>query len=579
MKRNYIGLATSVHDPAIAVVNSKGEVVFAEAIERYAQSKRAILMSPDQFIYYISHLIKTYVEPGAKLVVAHSWSDRTLDLRVQDLDHCEQIINEVPQVVKLPLLKLKFFLRNQILLLQKAGENLEFIFNYFDELKEFSDFQVRKYDHHLAHAASACFTSPFSEACCALLDGHGETRSYNCFHYKEGKIVQLPGIIDGHGSLGFLYSDICDTCGFDSMGGEEWKVMGLAAYGKYDQEIYDIFKSTINVDGLNLQEGRSNEQLLYQFINKKNQITRKKSEPAITAANIAYTGQQVFIDILFEYLNNLYQLGLSDNLIMGGGCCLNSSANGMITEKTGFKNFHVFSAPADDGNAIGAALLAYYEDHPKDTRSPGFQSPYLGSEFSDNKLEHLKLFGNFRKVKHCPDDIHYQAAKLLADGKIIGWVQGKAEYGPRALGNRSILADPRSPNIKEIINDRVKFREEFRPLAPSILDEFGPEYFENYQEAPYMERTLRFKEAVKHRVPGVVHEDGTGRLQSVKKEWNERYYNLIHAFYQLTGVPLVLNTSFNVMGKPIIHSVEDAIAVFYTTGLDALVIGDLLIEK
>ena len=138
-------------------------------------------------------------------------------------------------------------------------------------------------------------------------------------------------------------------------------------------------------------------------------------------------------------------------------------------------------------------------------------------------------------MKHCPDDIHYQAAKLLADGKIIGWVQGKAEFGPRALGNRSILADPRSPDIKDIINDRVKFREEFRPLAPSILHEFGPEYFENYQEAPYMERTLRFREEVKNRVPGVVHEDGTGRLQTVKKEWNEKYYNLIKAFYELTG--------------------------------------------
>jgi carbamoyltransferase len=177
------------------------------------------------------------------------------------------------------------------------------------------------------------------------------------------------------------------------------------------------------------------------------------------------------------------------------------------------------------------------------------------------------------------DDAPRRAAELLAEGKIIGWIQGAAEFGPRALGNRSILADPRSADVKAIINERVKFREEFRPFAPPILAEHGDAYFEAYAPSPYMERTLRFREDARARVPGVVHEDGTGRLQTVGTDWNPRYRALIEHFHAITGVPLVLNTSFNVMGKPIAHSVEDALAVFFTSGLDALFLEDLLIEK
>jgi carbamoyltransferase len=184
-----------------------------------------------------------------------------------------------------------------------------------------------------------------------------------------------------------------------------------------------------------------------------------------------------------------------------------------------------------------------------------------------------------QRSRQLPGTIAAETAKLLADGKLVGWVQGRAEFGPRALGNRSILADPRPADMKDKINSLVKFREEFRPFAPSILDEFGSEYFENYQVTPYMDRTLGFKETAREKVPAIVHVNATGRLQSVRREWNERYYDLIHEFYKLTGVPMLLNTSFNIMGKPIIHSVEDAVGLFFTTGLDALVIEDCLIEK
>jgi len=178
-----------------------------------------------------------------------------------------------------------------------------------------------------------------------------------------------------------------------------------------------------------------------------------------------------------------------------------------------------------------------------------------------------------------PDEIAPVTAKLLTEGKLIGWVQGRAEFGPRALGNRSIIADPRPADAKDILNAKVKYREAFRPFAPSILAEHAADWFENYQDAPYMERTLTWKEWVRQRVPAVVHEDATGRLQSVTAERNPRYHALISAFHDLTGVPVILNTSFNIMGKPILHTAEDAILMFYTSGLDALVIEDWLLVK
>jgi len=258
---------------------------------------------------------------------------------------------------------------------------------------------------------------------------------------------------------------------------------------------------------------------------------------------------------------------------------LNSSFNGQVLEQTSFKALYVPSAPADDGTALGAALLAYDRDHPDRRPRADILSPYLGSRLSSDRLQDMVRFCGLPCVKHSPNRLCEETAQLLAQGKLVGWLQGKAEFGPRALGNRSILADPRSASMKDRINERVKFREPFRPFAPAILHECGADYFEQYQRSPYMERTLRFRPEVRNTVPAVVHVDGTGRLQSVKQEWNPRFYDLIQAFYRLTGVPLLLNTSFNVMGKPMAHSVEDAVSVYMTTGLDALVIEDYLFVK
>ena len=417
---------------------------------------------------------------------------------------------------------------------------------------------------------------------CAIIDGYGEFGSTAFFSYRNGRLELLHPRRSvrnlERSSLGFFYSLVCGLCGFDSLKGEEWKVMGLAPYGRLDPEFYGLLRPLLKVQGLQLVSGVSLAEEK-RLIKKLKELRRRPEQHPSTAANLAFTGQQVFGEVMRELLHELYDRGLSKNLVLGGGCALNSSYNGRILAETGFTALHVPSAPADDGNSVGAALLAYYQDHPEASAPQKRMSPYLGSGISTETRANFLRFNSAQRVRQLGDAVIEETAKLLAQGKIVGWMQGRAEFGPRALGNRSILADPRSPQMKDRINGRVKFREEYRPFAPSILHEYGPEYFEDYQMSPYMDRTLKFRPEVCDRVPAVVHEDGTGRLQSVTPELAEKYYRLIQAFHKLTGIPMLLNTSFNIMGKPIIHSVEDAVGLFYTTGLDALVIDDILCEK
>lgn len=246
--------------------------------------------------------------------------------------------------------------------------------------------------------------------------------------------------------------------------------------------------------------------------------------------------------------------------------------------RAGFDALHVPSAPADDGNAVGAALLAWAQDHPAASLPRGFLSPYLGSGVSTDTLE--RIAANEPRLRRMDEAaLIEETARLLATGKLVGWVQGRAEFGPRALGNRSILADPRPAGAKAAINAKVKYREAFRPFAPAILAERGEDWFEDHQESPSMERTLRWREEKRALVPAVVHEDGTGRLQSVRRAWNPRFHALIEAFDRLTGMPVLLNTSFNIMGKPILHTAEDALLMFHTTGIDALVVEDWILVK
>ncbi len=581
-KRNYIGVANSFHDSALSVVNSSGEVVFAESTERYIQYKRALNVMPDLYSR-TSKMIEQYCEPDAEIVIAYAWSKDAGARAPDDLLIQQQAQSNLLATAKdLPAFIVRDFAdrvyakESQMPFVTQTGVGLKYAMSQLDGM-ELSGSTSRYYDHHLTHAATACFTSPFKEATCAIIDGYGEGAATACYSYANGKLSEIkPSKCNQFGSLGLFYMDICNVCGFDSLGGEEWKVMGLAPYGEIDSELYLLLNEIISVNGINIEF--AGDQKITQLRSQLHEY-RLKNGGGSTVANIAYTGQLVFVEVVQKYLNNLYPLGDSKNLIMGGGCVLNSCANGAVLDSTPFENLHVFSAPADDGNAIGAALLAYQEDCLDYQPVTVSHSPYLGSSMSEDTLNNVIRFGGLKKCITCKGNAPERAAELLAEGKIIGWIQGRAEFGPRALGNRSILADPRSPAVKDMINSRVKFREEFRPFAPSILHEFGDQYFENYQESRYMERTLKFRPDVVSLVPGVVHEDQTGRLQTVKREWNDGFFRLIYRFWELTDVPLVLNTSYNVMGKPISHSVEDVLAVFFTTGLDAVFIDNVLIEK
>jgi carbamoyltransferase len=579
VKRNYIGLATSFHDSALAIVDSSGKVVFAESTERCLQTKRALCIAPD-LVHRTGELVEEHCEAGAEIVVAHTWaklprlsasqlaaylSRRRANAAAVDGESCPTTRAESAAS--------KHAAMAHWAMTSFSGHNLDFELGRID-WRNGAPSIVRRYDHHLTHAVTACYSSPFERALCAIVDGFGEHSACAFYRYDRGELTPIEVKGESRGSLGFFYEAACTACGFGRLTGEEWKVMGLAAYGRHDENLVALLRKMIRVNGLALEQD-DNPELKRAML----EYSRKPGQPPISAANLAFASQLVYTEVMLQLLHSLAQDGFSRNLVLGGGCALNSSTNGAILAGTPFEKLHVFSAPGDDGNAVGAAWLAFREDNPSIRAKPQFQSPYLGSRMSGEAKENAARFGKHCALMRSPGDPPKMAAQLLASGKIIGWVQGRAEFGPRALGNRSILADPRSPEIKDEINGRVKFREEYRPFAPSILHEFGGEYFEDYAESPYMERTLRFRESAAQRVPGVVHADGTGRLQTVKREWNEPFYRLIEEFHALTRVPLVLNTSLNVMGRPIAHSVEDVIAMFHTTGLDAVFIDDLLFEK
>jgi carbamoyltransferase len=532
-------------------------------------------------------LLEAYCEPDAEVIAAVSWSGASLrPLKLSVVKDMTPFASVADWLVAMDDRKSAHFLymhptwKGMRALMRatlfQAGLNLQ------TNPRIPNPVQIRRYDHHQTHAEYGCRSSPFEEAVCAVVDGYGEFGSTSFFAYKNGVVQRLHRARsmfnrERH-SLGVFYGLVTGLCGFQPLKGEEWKIMGLAPYGRVDEELRGLFEQLIGVSGLRLA-GKVSPKEEKRLVDELKKRRRRPGQPPIEVADIARTGQEVFVGRIKELLQNLATKGVSKNLVLCGGCALNSSWNGRILSETPFEQLHVPAAPGDDGNSVGAALIAYHEDHPEARAPRKLMSPYLGTGIDAEVRENLLRFNGPHRVRRVPGAVVQETAKLLAEGKIVGWMQGRAEFGPRALGHRSVLADPRSPDMKDRINGRVKFREEYRPFAPSILHEHGPEYFEDYQSSPYMERTLVFRREVRDKVPAVVHEDGTGRLQSVTRELSGRYYDLILAFYEITGVPIVLNTSFNIMGKPIIHSVEDAVGMFYTTGLDALVIDDIVIQK
>ncbi len=578
-KKYYIGLTSSYHDSSICLVDELGNIVFAEALERYTQNKRSLSSPADNYFlikkilkrYAISDYEIGYISNSVNSLFKHIFSSATI-YAVQNYTKSLKwfALNIRKQDPNQYLSAVDFRFSPHVGLRTMIGTNLKYILNTQENLPYK---KTNNFDHHLCHAYHAYFSASFNSSIIFIIDGFGDEFSSFSIYKAENQEIQLLFRNKSSASLGHFYGEITNLCGFDAISGEQWKVMGMAPYGKKNELLYTDFNEWFYTNGVNLHIKVSNYYLLLR------ENIKKKKYGNLSNYDLAFTAQLFYENITIQLLNACYTKWPHSNLIISGGCALNSAANGKIHLETQYKNVFIPSAPADDGCAIGAALLAFKKFNPSIPIPNSQTNPYLGFEINKEDLQNFSSYSRYKCQKMDYNTIYKEIAKEIANGKIIAWVQGRAEFGPRALGNRSILANPTLAEMKDKINAKVKFREEFRPFAPSIMEEYAADYFENYVATPYMERVLKIKKEKQHLIPSVTHIDGTGRLQTVSKDLNPHYYNLISEFYALTNIPIILNTSLNVMGKPIVDSVNDIAAVFATSGIDILVINDYVFSK
>jgi carbamoyltransferase len=457
---------------------------------------------------------------------------------------------------------------------------------YFTQEIKFKKKKIKIYfiNHHLSHASSYYF-SGFKKASILTMDAFGEKQSGGFYLAKNNDIKKINDLEFPH-SLGSFYSTFTEICGFKPQS-DEWKLMGASAYGNQKKNIfYEKIRKLVELKNngkfeLNLKY--FNHYMFHRpnYYNKKlldylNISLNKKPELTQEYYDLSFAAQKVFEDILFNALNSLYRETKSENLVFAGGCALNCLANGKIIKKTKFKNIFIPPVPDDSGAGLGAAFYLHNKIL-NNKRVYVMDNNYLGPSYSNAEVEStLKKYKlKFKFVKN-PSLI---GAKLISENKIIGWFQDSLEFGDRALGNRSILADPRKNDIKLRINKIVKYREPFRPFAPAVLNEYVKKYFTEYQKSNFMEKTVKVKKKMQKYVPGIVHMDGTARLQTVMKKNNSKFYKLIEQFYKITKIPMVINTSLNYKGDPICCSIEDIVKTFYLSGLDAIIINNYLLEK
>ncbi|WP_412469294.1 carbamoyltransferase [Pedobacter sp. KLB.chiD] len=430
-----------------------------------------------------------------------------------------------------------------------------------------SDWEWHYVDHHAAHAASAFFPSPYQEAAILTLDGRGEVAS-TTFGIGRGTEMTRINQVNLPHSLGLLYERLTTHLGF-LHSSDEYKVMALASYGQ--PRFADQFREIIKV-GNNGQYTISNENLAGRF-----GAQRLKDEP-FTAFHfdLARSLQLVLEETTLELVKYLHQVTKVSNLVMAGGVALNCVLNARIRDLGPFEKVWVQPAAGDSGTALGAALYVDINERKTQKREFVMDHVYWGPEYSDTEIER---FLNWAKVPFTKmDDIATETAALLADNQIIGWYQGRMEFGPRALGSRSILASPIDPRMQAMLNE-VKDREDFRPVAPVVLEEDAHFWFKDAEFSPFMLFIYDVLKEKEDLIPAVRHTDGTARVQTINEQQHPEYYRLLRAFKEITGVPVLINTSFNTLGKPIVCSPRDAIECFWTSPFDALIIGSYLITK
>jgi len=422
-------------------------------------------------------------------------------------------------------------------------------------------------EHHIAHAASAYYPSPFTRAAVMTIDGRGEvaTTTYNLGTGDD--LIRL-GQVDMPHSLGLLYERVTSYLGF-LHSSDEYKVMALASYGKpvFINEFRDMIKVFDNG-----QYTITNERLEERF-----GPARERNAPFTEHHfNIARSLQFVLEEVVLELVHWLHRETKEENLCLAGGVALNCVLNARIRDKGPFKNMWVQPASGDAGTALGAAIYTDLQQNKQADKNYRMPHAYWGPEYSDTEIEKFLQWAKvpYRKLQNIAEE----TADILLQDKIIGWFQGRMEFGPRALGSRSILASPMSPSMQSRLNV-VKDREDFRPVAPVVLEEDAAEWFRNASQSPFMLSVFDVQPDKANLIPAVRHVDGTARIQTVNGEQHQQYYDLLKAFKKKSGVPVLVNTSFNTLGKPIVCTPRDAIECFWSSPFDALVIGSYIVEK
>ncbi|MBU4210705.1 carbamoyltransferase [Patescibacteria group bacterium] len=445
-------------------------------------------------------------------------------------------------------------------------------------------------EHHLSHAAASFYASSFKKADILTIDGVGEWAT-TTKGFGDGLKINLTDQINFPHSLGLFYSTMTAYLGFRVNNGE-YKVMGLAAYGEANVYREKISK-LINLEsdgGYSLDMKYFSYEYKDKMVSKKlcdllgGEVRKADSKVLERHKNIAASVQELLEKVIFGMLVKMHKERSCPNLVLSGGVALNSVVNGKIINNTPYKKLFITPDPGDGGGSLGSALYTYA--HLEKKRPVIKNLVYLGPDFSKFDIEGILERYSLDIDYECfssERELIEKTVNLILKNKVIGWFQGRMEWGPRALGNRSILAQATSLKMKDIVNLKVKKRESFRPFAPVILEEYVKDYFEINGElsksTDYMLMVYPVKEEVKKKIPAIVHVDGTGRLQTIREESNFLYYNLVKSYYKKTGIPVLLNTSFNIRGEPIVCTPKDAVKCFLGTGIDYLVIGNYLVKK
>lgn len=500
--------------------------------------------------------------------------------------------------------KLRFVITNpqgDLRTIRERWANGREAINIGEELAALSGLPVKSFhgkvvnvEHHRSHLASAFFASPFDEAALLSIDGSGDFTT-TMTGVGTGASLEVLDSVDFPHSIGIFYTAFTQLLGFPHYG-DEYKIMGMAPYGKpkYLAKMENIVQLTpdglfrLHLDYFRsarqgiVSYGKDNQPVVAPLFSQKTikefGLPRDPDEPLTQHhKDIAASVQCMTEKVIFHILVQLHQRTGLQHICIAGGVAQNSVAIGKITRNTPFKNVYVPSAGHDAGISLGAGLFVQHQLQRR-PRERSIRSAYTGSQFTNERIKQVLTEKQIAFTEERDSKLFQKIVRCLLNGGVVGWFSGRAEFGPRALGGRSILADPRRADAKELLNRKIKRRESFRPFAPSILREHVGEYFEVVDEVPFMEKVFPLKKEKRELVPAVTHVDGTGRLQTVDKEVSPRFYALIEQFYQQTGVPILLNTSFN-ENEPIVNSPEEALACFLRTQMDMLVMENIVVER